>query len=300
MVKAKIKERTRLKVATTLILRTLKRIETSIPPRSKLKPFHQDMLQALGAEDLERARIKIVQTTGKIKRLRAKAFRQLNAARTASSMYNIRKVMYGRISSEVRSLIPAMEYIKKVGPKLQEVPSIKFDLPTLVIAGCPNVGKTTLLKALTGSAPEIRPIPFTTQRIQLGYYLIGWRNIQVIDTPGLLDRPLEKRNPAELKAIGAIKHLSNLVIFMLDPTTRSGFQLDDQLRLLRQIRKSFAAPILVTINKTDIASSEEIQAAMCALRDEFHLIEISCSQGEGLQKLRGLISSYLIESVANY
>ncbi len=287
-------------MATTLILRTLKRIETSIPPRSKLKPFHQDMLQTLGAEDLERARIKIVQVTGKIKRLRAKAFRQLTAARTASSMYNIRKVMYGRISSEVRSLKPAMEYIKKVGPKLQEVPSIKFDLPTLVIAGCPNVGKTTLLKVLTGSAPEIRPIPFTTQRIQLGYYLVGWRNIQVIDTPGLLDRPLEKRNPAELKAIGAIKHLSNLVIFMLDPTTRSGFQLEDQLRLLRQIRESFAAPILVAINKTDIAGSEEIQAAMCALGDEFHLIEISCSQGGGLQKLRDLISSYLIESVANY
>jgi len=297
IVKARIKERTRLKVASNLALRPLIRLESSIPPASRLSPFHRDLLEALDAGELEEARTRIRRVIARIKRLRLNAFRKLNAAKRPSSMQMIRKAAYGRISSELRSLESTMEYLAKIGPRLREVPMIKFDLPTLVIAGCPNVGKTTLLKALTGSSPEIRPIPFTTQRIQLGYYQEGWKDVQVIDTPGLLDRPLDRRSPVEMKAVGAIRHLSDVVLFLIDPTMRSGFPLQDQIGLLRQMEEEFSLPLVVAINKVDLASEGELEETRAAIGDSYRVMEISSAKGDGLEDLQKLLSSYLKESV---
>jgi nucleolar GTP-binding protein len=299
IMKAKIKERVRLKVAIGAILNPISRLERAIPPRSALEPFYQELLETLGAEALESARRRIARATRNVKRLRARAFTDLDRARGAASMHVIRRTAYGRISSEVRSLRPCMEYLEELRPKLRELPTIKFDLPTVVIAGCPNVGKTTLLRSLTGSEPEIRPIPFTTQRIQLGYYAEGWTKIQVIDTPGLLDRPIEERNPLERKAIGAIRHLSNMVVFMIDPTTRSGFPLDDQLGLLGQIRETFPTRIVIAVNKADIASPEEAEAAVTRLPADLPVVKVCSLQPEGVKGLRSMISSYLLESDEN-
>lgn len=298
--KARIKERARLRGAGKHLTAPLSRLEQSIPPRSKLDPFYRELLDILGAGRLEEARLEIGRARGEIGALVARATSKLLRARNPAAMQSIRKTAYGRMSARARSLAPCLDYLAELAPKLKEVPAIKFGIPTVVIAGYPNVGKTTLLKALTGSAPEIRPFPFTTKTIQLGYYESHWKQVQVIDTPGLLDRPMEKKNPIELKAIEAIKHLAHVIVFIVDPTTTCGFLLDEQVALLGQIKQMFPAPIVVTINKTDIASPQEIEAARTALGQVTPLLELSSSREEGIPALRQTISSYLIEMASKF
>ena len=77
------------------------------------------------------------------------------------------------------------------------MPTVDFDAFTVVIAGFPNVGKSTVLRRLTGAKPKVAEYPFTTKGIQIGYLETKWNKIQVIDTPGLLDRPIDQMNNIE-------------------------------------------------------------------------------------------------------
>jgi len=294
LVKARIKEKLRLKTASSQITKSLGRLYRSIPPRSEISPFYAGLLDILGAGRLHEARREVGRAQSRIRRLTSEKLSKMDRARTPKDLHSIRRAAYGRISYQVRSLTPVARYLAEVGPKLRELPTIIPEIPTLVIAGYPNVGKTTLLKALTGSAPEIKPIPFTTQKIHVGYMQVGWRRVQVIDTPGLLDRPLEARNPVEMKAVGALEHLSNLVLFLVDPTTTGGFLLEDQLGLLSQVRESFSRDILVAINKSDISTPGELEGARERLGGD--ALTISGHTCEGMDGLREIISSYLIES----
>ncbi len=49
------------------------------------------------------------------------------------------------------------------------MPTIDFNATTIVIAGFPNVGKSTLLNQISGADPQIANYPFTTKGIQIGH-----------------------------------------------------------------------------------------------------------------------------------
>ena len=118
----------------------------------------------------------------------------------------------------------------------------------------PNVGKSTLLAALTGSKPEIAHYPFTTKNLNFGSDKKN--KIQFVDTPGLLDRPLSKRNKIERQAIVALKHVAKLIIFIFD-VSETGYELKAQKKLLDEIRKSFRVPIIKVTNKADVSETVE-------------------------------------------
>ncbi|HEX9567892.1 MAG TPA: GTP-binding protein, partial [Thermoplasmata archaeon] len=85
-------------------------------------------------------------------------------------------------------------------------------------------------------------------------------------TPGLLDRPMDKRNKMERQAIAALAHLANGVLFLLDPTETCGYPLDDQRRLLDEVRALFpSVPILVAATKSDLESPSSDELRVSAL-----------------------------------
>jgi nucleolar GTP-binding protein len=91
----------------------------------------------------------------------------------------------------------------------------------------------------------------------VGYFEKGRVKYQIVDTPGLLDRPFEERNVIEKKAILALSLLTDLCIFIIDPTGHCGYAVDPQLKLLGSLFRSLPdMRFIVCIGKTDLPLPE--------------------------------------------
>ncbi|MCK5547807.1 MAG: 50S ribosome-binding GTPase [Thermoplasmata archaeon] len=193
------------------------------------------------------------------------------------------KSAYGRLSSVLKETSINLEFLKDAAKEMRRIPEIDTDLPTIVIAGCPNVGKSLLVRSLSSAKPKIASYPFTTKKISIGIFERDSERYQVIDTPGLLDRPYEKRNAIERQAISALRHLANCIVFLIDPTETCGYDLKSQLNLLSSIKKDFNTPVVEVENKLDLldTSSERMK--------------VSALNGNGVEELREFILRLLTE-----
>jgi nucleolar GTP-binding protein len=167
-----------------------------------------------------------------------------------------RREFYGRISSILRRNWIIFKYYNIYLNRRRKIPNIK-NLPTVVISGLPNVGKSTLLKNLTGSNVKIEPYPFTTKDLMIGYIKTPYFDIQVIDTPGILDRPIEEMNEIEKESILALNYLANLIIYIFDLTETCGYSIEEQTNLLNNIKKIFNKEIILYFSKKDLFTERE-------------------------------------------
>ena len=135
--------------------------------------------------------------------------------------------------------------------KLKDLPDIK-DEPTIVVAGYPNVGKSSFVARVSSAKPEIARYPFTTKGVLIGHFTRKKNRYQVIDTPGLLDRPLDERNAIELQAISALRYVGEVLLFIIDPSEECGFTMAEQEKLLDEVRHTVNIPVLVVANKIDM------------------------------------------------
>ncbi|MDO5853812.1 MAG: 50S ribosome-binding GTPase, partial [Thermoplasmata archaeon] len=135
-------------------------------------------------------------------------------------------------------------------------PAVDPSMPTIVVAGFPNVGKSNLVTVLSSAEPEIAPYPFTTKGVIVGHIQDDWRKFQIIDTPGLLDREFDKRNAIEKQAVLALRYLTDVMLFVLDPSETCGFPMEMQERLLETVKKGFpGVTIIEAESKCDIVKS---------------------------------------------
>ena len=93
----------------------------------------------------------------------------------------------------------------------------------------------------------------------MDYKYLRW---QVIDTPGILDHPLEERNVIEMQAITALAHLPCAVLYFVDLSCSCGFTMEQQLSLFENIKPLFAGkPLIIVANKTDMQPLASMDAA---------------------------------------
>lgn len=169
----------------------------------------------------------------------------------------------------MRSIDRDLLFLNEARNLLRKMPSIDPEKPTILIAGYPNVGKSSFIISITGARPEVASYPFTTRGIVVGHLLRGDKRYQVVDTPGLLDRPMGERNEIERQAVAALSHLQGVVLFILDPSEHCGYPLDSQLRLAEDLSGWITLPMLMVANKVDIKRYSD-------------LAEMSTETGEGV------------------
>ena len=82
----------------------------------------------------------------------------------------MRRSAYGRMSSVIKSIEKDLIFLNEARDKLRKLPSIDPQMPAILIAGYPNVGKSSFIRLVTGARPEIASYPFTTQAIYVGHF----------------------------------------------------------------------------------------------------------------------------------
>jgi len=278
ILKSRAVELTKVTTITRSLSVHLKGIIKAYPQIDELAEFYKELVKcSVDYDQLKHSLGAIIWAQHRIETIGGDYANKIRRCKDFEAMNKYRREYYGRSASVIKKIGDELAYLETARKILKEFPSIKTGIPTIVIAGFPNVGKTTLLKALTGSAPEVAPYPFTTKQLMLGYA----NKTQFIDTPGLLDRPLQKRNKIELQAILALKHLAKKIIFIIDPSESCGYPVKEQVALLKEIEKNFGIPMIVVLNKTDIAPKEVVER----LKKELHAIPICAETKKGLEEL---------------
>jgi len=268
--------------AGNILSDNLSNLIRKFPSFDKLPPFYREMVDITVGVDririsLSRLRWAARQTrqitreyAGKIKRARG------------TDTTPIRRSAFGRFSSVMRSIEKDMLFLNEARNLLRKMPSIDPGEPTILIAGYPNVGKSSFIIRISGARPEVASYPFTTRGIVVGHFFRGDKRYQVVDTPGLLDRPMAERNEIERQTVAALSHLQGVVLFILDPSEHCGYPLDSQLRLAEDLSNWIRLPMLMVANKADIKRSSD-------------MAEMSTETGEGvfevLERLVELLES---------
>ena len=288
--KGKRIEERRVVTACQVIKDKLKSIIDAVPEIESLPPFYQDYIDiTVGVDDLKQSLGGINWAYGIITQLEKEYGAKIrkNPSERASS---IQKEAYGRIASVVGKIEKDLDFLDFAKQNLRNMPTIDFDATTIVIAGFPNVGKSTLLKQITGADPQVANYPFTTKGIQIGHTERHWKHIQIIDTPGLLDRPVLEMNDIEMNAIVALEHLADAILFIFDASETCGFHLENQYNLLKQIEKIFyEIPVVCLFNKMDLI--EDTEYLNQYIDDDADSIFISAIEGEGIEKINEKIDS---------
>ncbi|KAH0627575.1 hypothetical protein JD844_003471 [Phrynosoma platyrhinos] len=195
------------------------------------------------------------------------------------SLIKLNCLLQGRQKQEVRQ-------------HLSRLPTIDPNTRTLLLCGYPNVGKSSFINKVTRADVEVQPYAFTTKSLFVGHMDYKYLRWQVVDTPGILDHPLEERNTIEMQAITALAHLRAAVLYIMDISEQCGHSLEEQLELFGNIKPLFAnKPLIIVANKCDVKRiselSEEKQKMFADLESEgFPVIETSTLTEEGVTQVK--------------
>jgi nucleolar GTP-binding protein len=273
----------KVKTFSQILRKHLRKVSKGWPSLDALPPFYYTLVDVVvGVDKLKKSLGAVNWALKTLDRLsRSYTYRIKRADRETA--YKLRKEFYGRAASVVKAIEKDLMFLGEARRRLQDMPDVE-DTFTAVIAGLPNVGKSSLLSAITGATPRIESYPFTTQQLLLGYFEHRYHRYQVVDTPGLLDRPLEDRNPAERQAVLALRYLANAVVYVFDPSTHCGYPVEEQMGVYREILDNFDVPVVPVVNKVDLLG----KAAGRKFLAEYHLDGVLCSaaNGEGIEELR--------------
>ncbi|MCB5247578.1 MAG: ferrous iron transport protein B [Candidatus Cloacimonetes bacterium] len=122
----------------------------------------------------------------------------------------------------------------------------------MALAGNPNVGKTTLFNALTGSHQTVGNWPGVTVERKEGFFIRNGRRYEVIDLPGIYS--LAAASPDELVARNyLVQKKPDLVINIVDASN-----LERNLYLTLQLME-LKVPLLIVFSMLDIAAQNGIE-----------------------------------------
>ncbi|HJM67914.1 MAG TPA: GTPase [Candidatus Thalassarchaeaceae archaeon] len=230
------------------------------PSIDKMSEFDVAMVEAaVGCDDYRQSLGACQWAAGKCVEIGHQNAKKIRRMVNIPPMHEARREAYGRISSIMGRIEKNLDFLRDARDTLRTLPMIDSSEPCLVVAGAPNVGKSALISSMSSGKPEIAAYPFTTRQLHVGHFINRRLKYQLVDTPGLLDRPMEERNQIEMQAIAALEHVGDLCLFLMDISETSGTSMDTQNNLLNEVAGLLPqTPILVIDGKGDLI--EDIDA----------------------------------------
>src|SRR5580692_4341804 len=162
-------------------------------------------------------------------------------------------------------------------------------LPVVVIAGRPNVGKSTLFNRLVGRrAALVADTPGVTRDRKEAEAILRGRRVRLVDTAGLEEAAAESL-PGRMRALsGTAVASADLVVFVVD--ARAGLTAAD--RHFAQWLRRHDRPLLLVANKAEgrSAGSAVLDAYALGLGEP---LAVSAEHGEGISDLMAEIADRL-------
>ena len=198
----------------------------------------------------------------------------------------------GRMCTIVKQQASSFAYLEEVRQHLARLPSIDPSTRTLIMTGYPNVGKSSLMNKLTRANVDVQPYAFTTKSLFVGHMDYKYLKWQVLDTPGILDHPLEERNTIEMQAVTALAHLHATVMFLLDISETCNYTIKEQVGLFHSLRPLFAnKPLLLVLTKIDLQKYEDLDEEDRKMIEDIRglgvtVMELSSASEIGIAKVK--------------
>ncbi|MBE6682828.1 MAG: GTPase Era [Ruminococcaceae bacterium] len=166
----------------------------------------------------------------------------------------------------------------------------------IMIAGKPNVGKSTLLNTLLGEKVAIvSRKPQTTRNRITGVLTKGENQYVFTDTPGL-HKPKTLLGEYMMKSVGNVADSSDIVLFVVE----AGSELNSNESAALDKYNASGLDVILVINKTDRANKIKLAEQIKELseRYSFHaVVPVSALNGDGVQYILDELEPLLVESV---
>ncbi|GLI62245.1 hypothetical protein VaNZ11_004840 [Volvox africanus] len=248
----------------------LSQILEEFPKVEDIHPFYADLLNVLYDKDHYKLALGQLNTARNlIDRVAQDYIRLLKYGDSLYRCKELKRAALGRMCTLMKRQGPSLAYLEQVRQHMSRLPSIDPNTRTLLLCGYPNVGKSSMMNKLTRADVEVQPYAFTTKSLYVGHTDYKYLRWQVIDTPGILDRPLEERNTIEMQSITALAHLRAAVLYLVDISEQCGYSIAQQAALFHSIKPLFAnKPVLIVVNKIDARRMEDLADADRQLVDD--------------------------------
>ena len=253
-----------LQTAGNILSDNLENVVTSWPDFDDVDAFYYELADAAladtdvgGVDELRQALSAVMNAGRRADQLKGEYQGRIRTADTDTAR-KLRKQAFARLADVTEDVSAELLTVGEAREALRTLPDIRAKEPAIVVAGYPNVGKSSFVNRLTSADNETAAYPYTTTSINVGHLERDHIRYQLVDTPGLLDRPAEERNAIESQAVSALTHLADAVVVLVDASEECGYPLADQLELLAEAEGRFDVPVLTVCNKAD--RSRDVEA----------------------------------------
>ncbi|CAN0343616.1 unnamed protein product [Ascophyllum nodosum] len=279
----------KVKFTQETISERLGAIIADFPRLDDIHPFYADLLNIL--YDRDHYKLALGQMNMAKKLIEALSRDYVRLLKYGDSLYRckqLKRAALGRMCTLLKRQKASLSYLEEVRRHLARLPALDPNTRTLLLTGFPNVGKSSFMNKVTRAEVDVQPYAFTTKSLYVGHMDYRYLRWQVVDTPGILDHPLEERNTIEMQAVTALAHLQCCVLYFIDISEQCGYTIAQQVSLFESIKPLFAnKQLLVIANKTDLAPfdnlKEEDRASIEKLAEsagvELHLMSNQTEEG---------------------
>ncbi|GFE60385.1 ferrous iron transport protein B [Geobacter sp. AOG2] len=171
--------------------------------------------------------------------------------------------------------------------KQTEAPGKNSNAKRVALVGNPNVGKSVLFNALTGSYVTVSNYPGTSVEVSRGHAVINEQSWEVIDTPGMYS--IHTITEEERVAREILLHETpDVVVHVLDARN-----LERMLAMTLQLIEA-GLPVILVVNIMDEAERMGLKIDLELLRQRLGIPVIGAATGRkrGLGEIRSAIAAY--------
>ncbi|BEJ17115.1 hypothetical protein CspHIS471_0605160 [Cutaneotrichosporon sp. HIS471] len=278
------------------------RILDEFPILDNLHPFLSSLLNVLYDKNHYKLALGQISTARHLIAQVAKDYCRL--LKFGDSLYRckqLKRAALGRMATIMRRQKDPLAYLEQVRQHISRLPAIDPNTRTLIICGYPNVGKSSFVNKITRADVDVQPYAFTTKSLFVGHMDYKYLRWQVVDTPGVLDHPLEEMNTIEMQSITALAHLRAAILYFMDLSEQCGYTIEAQCKLFHSIKPLFAnKPVVLVINKIDIVRLADLTPDNRAFVDTIindstvTVVEASTYSEEGVMDVRNKACEQLL------